>query len=445
MTKSLTLNQRRIRLARWQLDERMKVVHPIKYIHPQWYQEEFVESTKKNQNIFGGNRSGKTLFGTYKVIKACLETPGLDCWAATFSALSVPIQQTKYYELLPKDKSIKYAKFTAQRGFANRIIIYDNGSKIRFKTYDQGRESFQGAAKDIIHLDEESRQDIVNECRARLIDRNGILLRTLTPLLGFTHTYEEVVVNAKQNPEIDFWYWNNKDNKFIDQEARANTITQYAKKEAEVRETGHFLELTSGMSYYAFSEENIFDDDDNVFQYMDYRPLEISCDFNVALQSWNIGQEKNGMDYEFDFVEMENFANTELMCNDLKNKYPAHKGGYIFYGDIAGSKRSPETSRTNWAIIRREFPNAEIHYQNIKNIKDRVDATNGRLCNSNNERRLFIHKRCIRLIKDCRQVTWEMLLNKSKAGDLTHASDGLSYKLFWKHPLTEKIIVRQYE
>ncbi len=176
---------------------------------------------------------------------------------------------------------------------------------------------------------------------------------------------------------------------------------------------------------------------------MKKRPLEVSCDFNVDLMCWNIGQEKEGKDYVFDFVELENEANTDYLCQVLKNQYPQHEGGWHFYGDISGNKRDPAAARTNWAIIREHFPGASIDYQNIRNIKDRIDAFNGRLRNKNGCH-WFVTKNCKRLIKDLRQVTWEHLLNKGKAGRLTHASDGESYRMFWKYPLTGKIRSKQW-
>jgi hypothetical protein len=119
----------------------------------------------------------------------------------------------------------------------------------------------------------------------------------------------------------------------------------------------------------------------------------------------------------------------------LKNKFSQHEGGWKFYGDISGNKRDPAASRTNWAIIREHFPGASIDYQNIRNIKDRVDSFNGRIRNKIGCH-WYVTKNCKRLIKDIRQVTWEHLLNKNKAGLMTHASDGESYKMHWKFDLS---------
>ena len=442
----------RIELKRELLKNYDKKINPVKYFRAQSYQKEFFDSLKRNKNVFGGNRSGKTECGAAHLIDLCLNNPSFDTWAATWADLSVPVQQKKIYNLLPKNKLIRYAKWTEQRGFANRIILFDNNSIMRFKTYDQGRESFQGTDKDAIWLDEEPKEEIVNECMARLIDRNGLLIRTMTPLNGITYTYDKVVLNETNDPEVDYWFWDSSMNEYVDQDALTRIIGNYAEKEAKVRKKGHFLNLTTGVAYYAFGEHNVISEFDfdfdrmstvkGEFQYMPTRPLEISCDFNVDLMSWGIAQEHQGKDYQFDFVELERHANTQLMCQTLKNKYAHHSGSYIFYGDISGNQRHPEASRTNWAIIRDEFPNAEIYYQNIANIKDRVDSTNARFKNALGEINAFITYNCKRHTKDFRRVTWEHLLNKGhkdvKSELLTHASDGETYKFHWKYNLKGK-------
>ena len=155
--------------AKYEYDRRQEI-NPLNYFvpidEPELQQKEFLECTKKNLNVFGGNRSGESISGAVKVIRFCLDNPNADCWASTWSDMSVPIQQAEYFRWLPKTKEIRFAKFSEQRGFLHKIIIFANGSKIRFKTYEQGWESFQGAAKDLIHLDEEAPEEIVNECKA---------------------------------------------------------------------------------------------------------------------------------------------------------------------------------------------------------------------------------------------------------------------------------------
>lgn len=64
-------------------------------------------------------------------------------------------------------------------------------SKLGFKSYDQGRQKFQGTKKHGVWLDEEPPIDVYEECVLRLTatapgDVNGLMLCTFTPLLGLS-------------------------------------------------------------------------------------------------------------------------------------------------------------------------------------------------------------------------------------------------------------------
>lgn len=59
-------------------------------------------------------------------------------------------------------------------------------SRIMLKSYDQGRDSFVGTEQHICWLDEECVRDIYVECLTRTMTTNGMILITMTPLLGLT-------------------------------------------------------------------------------------------------------------------------------------------------------------------------------------------------------------------------------------------------------------------
>jgi len=72
-------------------------------------------------------------------------------------------------------------------------------SDLGFKSYQQGRGSFEGTEKDVIELDEEPPEDIYGECLIRTATTNGIVTITFTPLEGLS----EVVLSflpADQRP-----------------------------------------------------------------------------------------------------------------------------------------------------------------------------------------------------------------------------------------------------
>jgi phage terminase large subunit-like protein len=59
-------------------------------------------------------------------------------------------------------------------------------SVVQFKSYDQGREAFQGTEQDIIWLDEEPPMDVYTECLLRTMTNDGLVMLTFTPLRGMS-------------------------------------------------------------------------------------------------------------------------------------------------------------------------------------------------------------------------------------------------------------------
>jgi phage terminase large subunit-like protein len=59
-------------------------------------------------------------------------------------------------------------------------------STLGLKSFEQGRGSFEGTAKDFIWLDEESPLNIYSECSLRLMTRRGLMVLTFTPMEGMS-------------------------------------------------------------------------------------------------------------------------------------------------------------------------------------------------------------------------------------------------------------------
>ena len=155
-------------------------------------QKLFHECIARLKCLFGGNRSGKTEGIADYVIRRCLDRPGQRWWAVAESfSDSVNIQQRKIWALLPRNR-IKYGSYDEINGFTNRKLLFDNGSLITFKSYDQKREAFQSDDLDGIWLDEEPPSDIYKECRMRLMDRDGEMLISMTSLKGVTELIQGI-------------------------------------------------------------------------------------------------------------------------------------------------------------------------------------------------------------------------------------------------------------
>ena len=60
-------------------------------------------------------------------------------------------------------------------------------STLVLKSFEQGREAFEGTEQDVILLDEEPPQDVYTECVMRTMTTKGIVMLTFTPLQGISN------------------------------------------------------------------------------------------------------------------------------------------------------------------------------------------------------------------------------------------------------------------
>lgn len=75
--------------------------------------------------------------------------------------------------------------------------IYGGTSILTFKSYAEGRVSFQGTAKHVIWLDEEPPLNIYGECILRTMTTDGIVMATFTPLSGMSEVVMQFLPNGK--------------------------------------------------------------------------------------------------------------------------------------------------------------------------------------------------------------------------------------------------------
>lgn len=86
---------------------------------------------------------------------------------------------------------------SSKRGIADAVeTIYIKSrwggvSTIQLKTYEQGRETWQGTSKHVVAFDEEVPEDIAGEGLMRTMDCNGIVMYGYTPLNGMTEVTQK--------------------------------------------------------------------------------------------------------------------------------------------------------------------------------------------------------------------------------------------------------------
>jgi phage terminase large subunit-like protein len=177
-------------------------------------------SIHRERLFMAANRSGKTIAGGYE---ATCHATGLyphwwtgkrfdhptDGWAAgdTGQTTRDILQNTLLgfpngpvgTGLIPGDLIIQVRR---RSGIADAVdtvkVKHVSGGEsfIGFKSFDQGRRSFQGTGKEWIWLDEECPQDVYGECLIRTMTTGGVVYVTFTPLLGMTVFIQDFLKDA---------------------------------------------------------------------------------------------------------------------------------------------------------------------------------------------------------------------------------------------------------
>ena len=94
---------------------------------------------------------------------------------------------------------------TTKQGIAEAIdtiyVKHVSGgvSSVTLKSYQEGRESFQGAAVPWIWMDEEPSEQIYTEALIRTMTCDGLLILTFTPLLGLSSVVLSFLPNGLPN------------------------------------------------------------------------------------------------------------------------------------------------------------------------------------------------------------------------------------------------------
>lgn len=211
----------------------------------------FHESGKQIRAVFGGNGSGKTEGGAYDLMQFISSHPGCVTWACgvTYDAVGeyiwpkikkyIPDSVLEYFRCSPGQ--IAWVSSAREIPAIVRFPMWGN-AEIRFKSYEQGRRKFQGAAVDYAWMDEEPPEEIFNEIVARVSRRSGRMILTMTPLMGLTWAYERIECADIENPTIFKTRIATGENKFFPREDLDLMIQTYGTDEAVRRIAGEFMQ-----------------------------------------------------------------------------------------------------------------------------------------------------------------------------------------------------------
>ena len=402
----------------------------------------FHQCAKKNRWVFGGNRSGKTECGAVECVWTARgihpylpNIPNSSGWVVSLSRqVQRDVAQAKILHYL--DKSwieqiimVTGSKDSAEYGVIDYILIknvFGGLSKIGFKNCEAGREKFAGTGLDYVWFDEEPPYDIYMECLMRVLDRQGKIFGTMTPLKGLSWVYEEIFLNTHENQEVWCVFMEWSDNPFLPAAEVEHMTKSLSEDSLESRRYGRFKSGT-GLVYSEFDESvHVIEPFDIPLLWQD--KLSIDPGLTNPLSCHWYAVDFDGVVYvvdeHYESKKDIDYHSEKIKQISAKLNWHVNSSGHIeALIDSAATQRTLACSKSV----------AELFYEkgiavNTKVNKDLFSGINrvkSYLKINGGKPKLYIFKNCVQLIREIKQYWWGKNDTPKKQND--HAMDDLRY------------------
>lgn len=402
----------------------------------------FHECSKKNRWVFGGNRTGKTECGAVEVVymaRGCHPyrkiTTATSGWVVSLSTqVQRDVAQSKVLKYINPDWIVDVVMLSGRKdSYTNGIIdyiiiknVFGTTSKIGFKSCDQGREKFQGTSLDYVWFDEEPPYDIYQECRMRVLDTNGDIFATMTPLKGMTFVYDEIYLNKFNDPNVwcEFISW--QDNPYISKQAVEAMKAGMSADELRSREFGEFVDA-GGRVYPEFDENvNVIEPFDVPYDWQDKLSIDpglknpLSChwyavdyDGNVYVVAEHYEREKD-ISYHSEKIHQ--------ICDELH--WHRNNNGMIEALIDSAANQTTLASKRSVADLFYDF-GILVNTNVNKDVFSGIQRVKSYIKNSLGQSKLFIFNTCKNLIKEMKGYRWGKGDSPVKVDD--HSMDELRY------------------
>jgi hypothetical protein len=376
--------------------------------------------------VVAGRRFGKTVLGITEALhEAQTNAKQLIWYIAPTYRMAKDLVWEDLKEAIPPEM-IAY-KNEAELS----ITLKGTKSKIVLKGADNP-DSLRGKGLNFVIFDEAA--DITEETWFKVIypaltDKQGSALFIGTPK-GFNWFYDLFMFAAANDNWKAFSYTTEQGGNVSIEEL------EYAKQTlSEKQYAQEFLASFETLSNCVYSA---FDRTKNVTKGVEDYDMElmIGMDFNVNPMSAVVGSRITDQLHIFDEIEIIN-GNTELMCEEIKARYPGRK--VYIYPDPSGKSRktSAPIGQTDHSILR-EYGFSVITPNKAPPVVDRINEVNALCQNAAGKRRLFISPECKTLIKCLDGLTYkENTSQPDKSLGLDHMTDGLGYLIHMEFPIED--------
>ena len=401
----------------------------------------FHKCLKRNRWVFGGNRSGKTECGAVETVWLARgihpyrrNKPNVSCWVVSLSqAVQREVAQQKvlyYLDPMWIEDVIMIAgsKGSPSHGVIDYILVknvFGGTSKIAFKSCEAGREKFQGASLDFVWFDEEPPKDVYDECKMRVLDRQGHIFGTMTPLKGLSWVYDEIYLNCHNSKEVWSIFMEWADNPYL---APSEVEEMSKSMSADMLDSRRYGKFTSGQGlvYSEFSEQNVIEPFDVPAEWQDTLSVDpglsnpLSChwyardnDNNVYVVAEHYQADKS-VEYHAERIKeisdrlnwkRNKYGQIEALCDSAANQKT-----------LNGQRSVSELFFDNGIAVN-TCVNKSV-YAGINKVKSLLKPLNG-------PPKLFIFSCCVNMIREFKGYLWGNDDSPVKRDD--HAMDELRY------------------
>ena len=379
--------------------------------------------------LISGRRFGKTYLAVTEMMKYASK-PNQRIWyvAPTFK-MAKDICWSALKEMLNMFNWIEDINETTMT-----ITIRQSNSTISLKGADN-YDSLRGTGLDFLILDEFAdidKRTWFEVLRASIADRLGHVLMCGTPK-GYGNWSYEMYLKGKQDKEWESFQFTTIDGGMV-----AKSEVEQAKQDLDQRTFRQEFEGTfenyAGSIYYNFHPvESV------VPRQIDWtKPLHIGMDFNVSPMSACVAQIEKEKIYIVDEVVIYG-SNTDEMCQELKDRYGTRMKIFIYPDPASRQRKTSAGGRTDLSILQNAGFEVKVKHRHPA-VRDRINAVNSKLKDSNGKRYIFVSNSCKIVIKGLTRQTYKEDTNiPNKEDGFDHMNDALGYMIDYIKPLVTQM------
>lgn len=323
---------------------------------------------------------------------------------------------------------------TLKSGHVIRVVGLDNyddlrGSGLFFLIIDEWADCKWAAWEEVLRPMLSTCKYIVNGVQRV----GGHVLRIGTPK-GFNHCHDTWNDGQEgREPDHKSWSYTSLQGGNIPKEEIEVAARKMDPKTFNQEYNASF-ESYQGIVYYCFNrKENASTE---TVQPNDI--LHIGMDFNVTKMAAVAYVDRN-IEEMHAADEFYNLFDTPAMIEEIKKRYPKHE--VRVYPDASGDNRkSNNASNSDISLLKAAGFKVFVNPTNPA-IKDRVNATNGKLCNTLGGRTLFVNTvKCPQLTKCLERQIYDKFGQPEKNTGFDHMNDAGTYPIAFRYPIKRPIV-----